>query len=257
MPPAQAEQIVDALWERHLPHAYLLFPGEDHGFRSAANIIRSFEARAVVLRPGLRVRAGRRDRADRGRPSSARSGPARRSDAARVIATPAAAPGFSEPRLRGDGGRRRRPASGSAADDRARPGPPDRGDVPRDRRPPARHPVPGPPRPRRTRPRVHPGPAGRSSSSPTSSSSCSCRRSCSGPATSPRSATCGRTSARSACWPSVSSCSRRSSSRSSSIPCSCPRWASRRPLRSARSSPRPTRWRRPPSSSDWASRAGW
>jgi dipeptidyl aminopeptidase/acylaminoacyl peptidase len=44
VPPAQAEQIVDALWERHLPHAYLLFPGEDHGFRSAANIIRSFEA---------------------------------------------------------------------------------------------------------------------------------------------------------------------------------------------------------------------
>ena len=44
VPPAQAEQIVDALWERHLPHAYLLFPGEDHGFRAAANIIRSFEA---------------------------------------------------------------------------------------------------------------------------------------------------------------------------------------------------------------------
>ena len=44
VPPAQAEQIVDVLWERRLPHAYLLFPGEDHGFRSAANIIRSFEA---------------------------------------------------------------------------------------------------------------------------------------------------------------------------------------------------------------------
>jgi dipeptidyl aminopeptidase/acylaminoacyl peptidase len=44
VPPAQAEQIVDALWERRLPHAYLLFPGEDHGFRAAANIIRSFEA---------------------------------------------------------------------------------------------------------------------------------------------------------------------------------------------------------------------
>ena len=44
VPPAQAEQIVDALWESRLPHAYLLFPGEDHGFRSAANIIRSFEA---------------------------------------------------------------------------------------------------------------------------------------------------------------------------------------------------------------------
>ena len=44
VPPAQAEQIVDALWERRIPHAYVLFPGEDHGFRAAANIIRSFEA---------------------------------------------------------------------------------------------------------------------------------------------------------------------------------------------------------------------
>jgi len=44
VPPAQAEQIVDVLWERRLPHAYVLYPGEDHGFRSAANIIRSFEA---------------------------------------------------------------------------------------------------------------------------------------------------------------------------------------------------------------------
>ena len=44
VPPAQAEQIVDVLWERRLPHAYLLYPGEDHGFRAAANIIRSFEA---------------------------------------------------------------------------------------------------------------------------------------------------------------------------------------------------------------------
>jgi dipeptidyl aminopeptidase/acylaminoacyl peptidase len=44
VPPAQAEQIVDALWEKRLPHAYLLFPGEDHGFRSAENIVRAFEA---------------------------------------------------------------------------------------------------------------------------------------------------------------------------------------------------------------------
>jgi dipeptidyl aminopeptidase/acylaminoacyl peptidase len=44
VPPAQAEQIVDALREGHLPHAYLLFQGEDHGFRAAENIIRSFEA---------------------------------------------------------------------------------------------------------------------------------------------------------------------------------------------------------------------
>jgi dipeptidyl aminopeptidase/acylaminoacyl peptidase len=44
VPPSQAEEIVDALWEKQLPHAYLLFPGEDHGFRAAENIIRSFEA---------------------------------------------------------------------------------------------------------------------------------------------------------------------------------------------------------------------
>ena len=44
VPPAQAEQIVEALWERRIPHAYVLFPGEDHGFRAAANIIRAFEA---------------------------------------------------------------------------------------------------------------------------------------------------------------------------------------------------------------------
>jgi dipeptidyl aminopeptidase/acylaminoacyl peptidase len=49
VPPAQAEQIVDALWEKRLPHAYLLFPGEDHGFRAAENIIRSFEAELSFL----------------------------------------------------------------------------------------------------------------------------------------------------------------------------------------------------------------
>lgn len=44
VPPAQAEQIVAALRARRLPHAYLAFEGEDHGFRQAKNIIRSFEA---------------------------------------------------------------------------------------------------------------------------------------------------------------------------------------------------------------------
>ncbi len=44
VPPSEAERIVDALWERHVPHAYLLFPGEDHGFRSRDAIIRSFGA---------------------------------------------------------------------------------------------------------------------------------------------------------------------------------------------------------------------
>jgi dipeptidyl aminopeptidase/acylaminoacyl peptidase len=44
VPRAQAEQLVAALRDRHIPHAYLPFPGEGHGFRNAANITRSLEA---------------------------------------------------------------------------------------------------------------------------------------------------------------------------------------------------------------------
>ena len=38
VPPEQAEAIVAALREKGVPYAYLLFPGEQHGFRKAANI---------------------------------------------------------------------------------------------------------------------------------------------------------------------------------------------------------------------------
>ena len=44
VPPSQAELIVEALRERGIPHAYLLFEGEGHGFRKATNIVRSLEA---------------------------------------------------------------------------------------------------------------------------------------------------------------------------------------------------------------------
>jgi dipeptidyl aminopeptidase/acylaminoacyl peptidase len=44
VPPAQAEAIVEALAAKHVPHAYLLFAGEQHGFRKAENIVRSLEA---------------------------------------------------------------------------------------------------------------------------------------------------------------------------------------------------------------------
>jgi dienelactone hydrolase len=44
VPQEQAEMIVAALRERGIPHAYLLFEGEGHGFRRAENIIRSLEA---------------------------------------------------------------------------------------------------------------------------------------------------------------------------------------------------------------------
>lgn len=44
VPPAQAEMIVAALDGKKVPHSYLLFPGEQHGFRRAENIIRAFES---------------------------------------------------------------------------------------------------------------------------------------------------------------------------------------------------------------------
>ena len=49
VPLAEAERIVDALWERRIPHAYLTFEGEDHGFRQAPSLIRSFEAELSFL----------------------------------------------------------------------------------------------------------------------------------------------------------------------------------------------------------------
>jgi dipeptidyl aminopeptidase/acylaminoacyl peptidase len=44
VPPNQSERIVDALRSRQLPVAYLLFDGEQHGFRRAENIRRALEA---------------------------------------------------------------------------------------------------------------------------------------------------------------------------------------------------------------------
>ncbi len=44
VPPSQAELIVGALRERGIPHAYLLYAGEGHGFRKAENIVGSLEA---------------------------------------------------------------------------------------------------------------------------------------------------------------------------------------------------------------------
>jgi dipeptidyl aminopeptidase/acylaminoacyl peptidase len=44
VPPAQAEVIVEALERQGLPYAYLVFGGEQHGFRKAENIARSLEA---------------------------------------------------------------------------------------------------------------------------------------------------------------------------------------------------------------------
>ena len=44
VPPSQAETMVAALQAKKLPHAYMAFEGEQHGFRKAENIIRTSEA---------------------------------------------------------------------------------------------------------------------------------------------------------------------------------------------------------------------
>ncbi len=49
VPPAQAEAIVAALAANGIPHAYLAFEGEGHGFRGAEAIRRSLEAELAFL----------------------------------------------------------------------------------------------------------------------------------------------------------------------------------------------------------------
>ena len=44
VPPAQSQMMFEAVRDKELPVAYLLFEGEQHGFRKAENIKRSLEA---------------------------------------------------------------------------------------------------------------------------------------------------------------------------------------------------------------------
>jgi dipeptidyl aminopeptidase/acylaminoacyl peptidase len=44
VPPNQSQRIVDALRARHVPVAYVLYPGEGHGFRNPEHIINSLQA---------------------------------------------------------------------------------------------------------------------------------------------------------------------------------------------------------------------
>jgi dipeptidyl aminopeptidase/acylaminoacyl peptidase len=44
VPPAQAEAMIAAMRERGTPHAYVVFEGEQHGFRKASSIVSSLEA---------------------------------------------------------------------------------------------------------------------------------------------------------------------------------------------------------------------
>jgi len=44
VPPGQAEMMIDALAAKGVPHAYVPFEGEQHGFRRSENIVRALEA---------------------------------------------------------------------------------------------------------------------------------------------------------------------------------------------------------------------
>ena len=201
VPPAQAEQIVDALWEKRLPARLPAVPGRGPRLPRGREHHPLVRGRAVVLRPGLRLHA-RPTRSSRSRSPSwtgpdTGDDPEERSD--RVIPPSARS---SRRRRPGRGDRRWRSRPSSSCCSRR----------PRWRCSPAGSAS-------RTRscsssagsPSASSPACRRSSSSRSSCSCCSCRRSCSGRATSPRSATSGATSGRSRCSRSGSSSSRRSS----------------------------------------------
>jgi dipeptidyl aminopeptidase/acylaminoacyl peptidase len=49
VPPSQSETLRDALAAAGVPHAYLLFEGEAHGFRGRDAIVRSLESELAFL----------------------------------------------------------------------------------------------------------------------------------------------------------------------------------------------------------------
>lgn len=49
VPPAQAEAIRDALAARGIPHAFVLYEGEGHGFRRAETIVHALESELAFL----------------------------------------------------------------------------------------------------------------------------------------------------------------------------------------------------------------
>jgi dipeptidyl aminopeptidase/acylaminoacyl peptidase len=44
VPPSQSEMFRDAMLRKGIPHAYLLFPGEQHGFRKAETVVAALSA---------------------------------------------------------------------------------------------------------------------------------------------------------------------------------------------------------------------
>jgi dipeptidyl aminopeptidase/acylaminoacyl peptidase len=55
VPPNQAEAMVEALSAKNIPVAYIAYEGEQHGFRQAANIIRTLEAELYFFRKIFKI----------------------------------------------------------------------------------------------------------------------------------------------------------------------------------------------------------
>ena len=55
VPPSQSEVVYESLKKRGIPTAYLLFDGEQHGFRKSENIIRSLEAELYFFSKILKI----------------------------------------------------------------------------------------------------------------------------------------------------------------------------------------------------------
>ena len=49
VPPSQADQRVEAVTNAGIPHSYVLFEGESHGFRKAETIARALDAELSFL----------------------------------------------------------------------------------------------------------------------------------------------------------------------------------------------------------------
>lgn len=55
VPPNQAEAMVEALSAKNIPVAYIAYEGEQHGFRQAANIVRTIEAELFFFRKIFKI----------------------------------------------------------------------------------------------------------------------------------------------------------------------------------------------------------
>jgi len=49
VPPAQSEAVRDALAARGIPHAYIVYEGEGHGFRRAETVVHALESELAFL----------------------------------------------------------------------------------------------------------------------------------------------------------------------------------------------------------------